>query len=84
MDQSTHPSGPPARSTSELLQDLVHAFPNERVSFGELIDRLDLRAHGVAPRGPASVSFGAEGSGWSLYIADPDGNAVELKGPATS
>ncbi len=43
-----------------------------------------LRAHGVAPRGPASVSFGAEGSGWSLYIADPDGNAVELKGPATS
>ena len=47
MDQSAHPSQPHPRSTSELLQDLVHAFPNERVSFGELIDRLDLRAHGV-------------------------------------
>lgn len=42
-----------------------------------------LRAHGVAPHGPAGVNFGAEGSGRSLYIADPDGNVVELKGPAT-
>ena len=26
--------------------------------------------------------FGAEGEGPSLYIQDPDGNVVELKGPA--
>ncbi|MGE0595985.1 MAG: exopolysaccharide biosynthesis protein [Hyphomonadaceae bacterium] len=29
------------------MEDLLEAFPNERVSFGELIDRLDSRAHGV-------------------------------------
>jgi len=26
--------------------------------------------------------FGAEGTGPSLYVQDPDGNTVELKGPA--
>jgi catechol 2,3-dioxygenase-like lactoylglutathione lyase family enzyme len=26
--------------------------------------------------------FGAEGEGLSLYVHDPDGNVVELKGPA--
>lgn len=42
-----------------------------------------LQAHGVPPRGRAGVNFGAEGDGWSIYLADPDGNVVELKGPAT-
>jgi hypothetical protein len=28
------------------------------------------------------LRYGAEGSGPSLYINDPDGNTVELKGPA--
>lgn len=41
-----------------------------------------LAAHGVTPRGPASTNFGAEGDGPSLYFADPDGNVIELKGPA--
>jgi hypothetical protein len=26
--------------------------------------------------------YGAEGDGPSLYVQDPDGNTVELKGPA--
>ena len=30
-----------------MLDDLVDTFPGERISVGELIDRLDLRAHGV-------------------------------------
>ncbi len=31
---------------------------------------------------PASINYGAEGEGWSVYIRDPDGNVIELKGPA--
>ena len=41
-----------------------------------------LAAHGVAAQGPASINFGAEGDGPSLYFHDPDGNTLELKGPA--
>ena len=42
-----------------------------------------LRAHGVEP-GEVVQRYGAEGSGPSIYIRDPDGNVIELKGPATS
>ena len=41
-----------------------------------------LAAHALAPHGPASSNFGAEGDGPSLYLGDPDGNTVELKGPS--
>ena len=39
-----------------------------------------LRAHGVEP-GEVMPRFGADGQGPSLYIDDPEGNRVELKGP---
>lgn len=39
-----------------------------------------LRAHGVEAGEPAR-RYGAEGMGPSLYVRDPDGNTVELKGP---
>lgn len=39
-----------------------------------------LRAHGVEP-GAVAQRFGAEGQGPSLYLTDPEGNTVELKGP---
>lgn len=41
-----------------------------------------LAAFGLAPLAAASLNFGAEGTGLSLYLQDPDGNVVELKGPA--
>ena len=39
-----------------------------------------LQAHGLEP-GPVESRYGAEGQGPSMYVTDPDGNVVELKGP---
>ena len=39
-----------------------------------------LTAHGI-PHDDVKSRFGAEGRGPSIYLADPDGNRVELKGP---
>ncbi len=39
-----------------------------------------LRAHGVRP-GAYGSRYGAQGEGPSLYLVDPEGNNVELKGP---
>lgn len=41
-----------------------------------------LERHGVTP-GEVHERYGAEGYGPSIYFSDPDGNVVELKGPAT-
>ena len=38
-----------------------------------------LRAHGVES-GEIASRYGAEGEGPSIYIKDPEGNTVELKG----
>lgn len=36
-----------ARAASEVLQELSDAFTSDKISVGELVDRLDSRAHGV-------------------------------------
>jgi catechol 2,3-dioxygenase-like lactoylglutathione lyase family enzyme len=41
--------------------------------------REHLKAHGIA--GEIKSRYGAEGDGPSIYITDPEGNGVELKGP---
>ena len=48
--------------------------------FDEAGLRAWLAAHGIAAAA-AQPRYGAEGSGPSIYIRDPDGNTVELKGP---
>jgi hypothetical protein len=40
-----------------------------------------LKRHGV-PLGDIRTRFGAEGNGPSIYLTDPEGNTVELKGPS--
>jgi glyoxylase I family protein len=50
----------------------------------EPFDEAEIRRHlaslGIAA-GPTEARFGAEGEGPSIYLADPEGNTVELKGP---
>jgi glyoxylase I family protein len=42
--------------------------------------RAHLSGHGYETEPPA-MRYGAEGNGWSIYVQDPDGNTVEMKGP---
>jgi catechol 2,3-dioxygenase-like lactoylglutathione lyase family enzyme len=49
--------------------------------FDEAAITAHLARHGVTPVG-SGRRYGAEGFGPSLYIEDPEGNTVELKGPA--
>jgi catechol 2,3-dioxygenase-like lactoylglutathione lyase family enzyme len=48
--------------------------------FDEAALRAHLASHGIAA-GEIVQRYGAEGTGPSLYIKDPDGNTVELKAP---
>jgi catechol 2,3-dioxygenase-like lactoylglutathione lyase family enzyme len=50
--------------------------------FDESAIRARLAAHGVTPSALYD-NYGAEGTGPSLYVTDPEGNVIELKGPAT-
>jgi catechol 2,3-dioxygenase-like lactoylglutathione lyase family enzyme len=48
--------------------------------FDEESLRAHLSAHGLSA-GEVQMNYGAEGDGPSLYVSDPEGNVVELKGP---
>ena len=50
----------------------------------EPFDEAEIRAQLArvgATGGPVESRYGAEGAGPSLYVTDPEGNVVELKGP---
>jgi len=51
--------------------------------FDETVIREQLARHGYAS-GPVEQRYGAEGEGPSIYLTDPEGNVVELKGPPKS
>lgn len=48
--------------------------------FDEAAIRAQLQAHGVQA-GETAPRYGAQGEGPSIYLSDPEGNVVELKGP---
>ena len=52
------------------------------VGFDAAALKAHLQRHGIDP-GEVRERYGAEGYGPSIYISDPDGNTVELKGEAT-
>jgi len=50
----------------------------------EPFDEAAIRAHLASlgiEAGPVASRYGAEGEGPSIYLSDPQGNVVELKGP---
>jgi catechol 2,3-dioxygenase-like lactoylglutathione lyase family enzyme len=49
--------------------------------FDEAVIRSHLQENRVEA-GPTGSRFGAEGKGPSIYVTDPEGNVVELKGPS--
>ena len=51
--------------------------------FDEAAIRGELAEAGVQA-GPVESRYGAEGEGPSIYLNDPEGNTIELKGPAWS
>lgn len=55
-------------------------FAIQIAPFDEANIRAHLAAHGIAIV-ESGQRYGAEGTGPSVYIVDPDGNTVELKGP---
>jgi len=68
--------GPAPCETGRNLDHI--ALQLERFDEAEL--RAHLAAHGVSP-GDVAQRYGALGMGPSMYVSDPDGNVVELKGP---
>jgi catechol 2,3-dioxygenase-like lactoylglutathione lyase family enzyme len=64
--------GAEARNVDHVALSLSH--------FDEAALRAHLAGHGVEP-GDVAQRYGAEGMGPSMYVRDPDGNVVELKGP---
>jgi glyoxylase I family protein len=66
---------PPGREGRNLDHFCFRVEP-----FDEAAIRQHLQAHGVHA-GPLASRNGAEGEGPSIYITDPEGNVVELKGP---
>ncbi|HJW41493.1 MAG TPA: VOC family protein [Rhizomicrobium sp.] len=64
---------------AEQGRNLDH-FAIQIVPFDDAAIRAHLATHGVAVV-EAGQRYGAQGDGPSIYIRDPDGNTVELKGP---
>jgi glyoxylase I family protein len=69
--------GEAAEATARNMDHFAVALED----FDEDAIRSQLEAHGVEP-GDVAERYGAKGNGPSMYIRDPDGNVVELKGPA--
>jgi glyoxylase I family protein len=71
--------------------DLVERTPPNGCNMDHLCLRVEpfdpeaivahLKQHGVEV-GPIRTRYGAEGNGVSIYLSDPEGNTVELKGPS--
>ena len=70
------PGDPPAAGGGNMDHFALRIEPFEEAALRAHLSAAGLEVGQVVQR------YGAEGSGPSIYIEDPDGNVVELKGPA--
>lgn len=66
---------PPGKEGRNLDHFCLRVEPFDPTAIAE-----QLALHGYAA-GQVAQRYGAEGDGPSLYVTDPEGNVVELKGP---
>jgi len=66
---------PPGREGRNLDHFCLRVEPFDEAAIRARLRRFEVDA------GPVESRFGAEGAGPSIYVTDPDGNTVELKGP---
>ena len=71
----------PQGALDQAARNIDH-FAVRVIGFDASALKAHLQRHGVDP-GEVHERYGAEGYGPSIYITDPDGNTVELKGEAT-
>jgi glyoxylase I family protein len=71
----------PHEAADKAGRNMDH-FAIRVIGFDAAALKAHLEKHGVDP-GEIHERYGAEGYGPSIYISDPDGNTVELKGEAT-
>jgi len=68
----------PGREGRNLDHLCVRVEPFDEAGIRRHLQLHDVEAGAVASR------YGAEGEGPSLYVSDPEGNVVELKGPSSA
>lgn len=66
----------PGREGRNMDHLCLRVEPFEQAAIVAHLKRHDVAVGDIRPR------FGAEGNGVSIYLADPEGNTVELKGPS--
>ena len=66
---------PPGKEARNLDHFCLRIEPFDETSIRQHLDANGVQAGELASR------YGAEGEGPSIYLSDPEGNVVELKGP---
>ena len=67
--------GPPGEGARNMDHFCVQVEPFDEAAIRTALARRGYRA------GPVEARYGARGDGPSIYVDDPEGNTVELKGP---
>jgi glyoxylase I family protein len=82
VERRLEPAAVSPQAGPDMAARNMDHFAIRVVGFDAAAVKAHLQRHGIDP-GEVRERYGAEGYGPSIYISDPDGNTVELKGEAT-